>query len=139
MSDALTNLRKAWAMGVERRLLVRGAGALVALGVVVAAGCASHGGGGASSTKDTSDSQTAVSAESGGPLAGIFGPTPDKPGSQLWAENCTRCHYVRPPNTYSSQQWDLIMQHMRLRANLTGQEERKIAAFLKSGAGVEEE
>ncbi|MDB5172145.1 MAG: cytochrome c, class [Phycisphaerales bacterium] len=63
-------------------------------------------------------------------LAGIFTP-PAKTGSQLWAENCTRCHYSRPPTQYSAQQWDVIVTHMRLRADLTGQETREITKFLQ--------
>ena len=59
-------------------------------------------------------------------------------GAQLWADNCTRCHYVRPPDYYSAAQWQLVMHHMRSRANLTGGEERKIVQFLKAGSGAEE-
>jgi predicted phosphoadenosine phosphosulfate sulfurtransferase len=33
---------------------------------------------------------------------------------------------------YSDAQWDVIVHHMRLRANITGQEQRAIVAFLKS-------
>jgi hypothetical protein len=68
------------------------------------------------------------------PLAGIFGPAPVKTGTQLWSENCTRCHYARPPGYYSGAQWTLVMHHMRSRANLTGEEERRILAFLQAGA-----
>jgi cytochrome c5 len=53
-------------------------------------------------------------------------------GSELWGETCTRCHNLRPPDYYSDAQWETIVHHMRLRANLTGQEARKITAFLKS-------
>jgi hypothetical protein len=63
--------------------------------------------------------------------AGVFSP-PSTGGAQLWAENCTRCHNVRPPSQYSDQQWDLIVTHMRLRANLTGQESREIIKFLQA-------
>ena len=56
----------------------------------------------------------------------------EKTGSELWSENCTRCHNARPPDQYSNAQWDVIVHHMRLRANLTGGEARKIAEFLKS-------
>ena len=55
-----------------------------------------------------------------------------KGGSELWGENCTRCHNARPPDYYSDGQWDAIVHHMRLRANLTGEESRKIAEFLKA-------
>src|SRR3954454_23262763 len=76
-----------------------------------------------------------TTAPSDGPLASLFGPTPHKAGAQLWSENCTRCHYVRPPDAYSAAQWTVVMQHMRLRANLTGSEEREILRFLQAGSG----
>ncbi len=56
----------------------------------------------------------------------------DKGGAQLWAENCVRCHNIRSPSTYSDAEWDVAMHHMRIRANLTAEEHRKILAFLKS-------
>ena len=57
----------------------------------------------------------------------------DKGGAQLWGQNCAmRCHNGRSPTRYSDAQWDVITLHMRVRANLTGDEHRKIVAFLKS-------
>jgi hypothetical protein len=53
-------------------------------------------------------------------------------GEELWSNNCLRCHNIRPPTMYSNAQWDVIVHHMRLRANITGQEQRAIVAFLKS-------
>lgn len=55
-----------------------------------------------------------------------------KSGAQLWSENCTRCHNLRPPTSFSDTQWDTIVHHMRLRANLTGYEARQIVTFLKA-------
>jgi hypothetical protein len=57
-----------------------------------------------------------------------------KSGAQLWAENCVRCHNIRSPGSYSGVQWDVAMMHMRVRANLTPEEHKKILAFLKSGS-----
>lgn len=54
-----------------------------------------------------------------------------KGGATLWAENCGRCHNVRSPRERSDRQWDIIIMHMRTRANLTGQEANKILEFLK--------
>jgi len=61
-------------------------------------------------------------------------PDPDaqKSGEELWSANCRLCHNIRPANAYSDAQWDVIMHHMRVRAFLTGQEQRAIADFLKS-------
>ena len=56
----------------------------------------------------------------------------EKGGAQLWAENCSRCHNVRPPQSFSDAQWQTITHHMRLRANLTGEEARTVAEFLQS-------
>jgi hypothetical protein len=53
-------------------------------------------------------------------------------GEELWSNNCTRCHNIRPPTMYSNAQWDVIVHHMRIRANITGQEQRAIVEFLKS-------
>jgi nitrate/TMAO reductase-like tetraheme cytochrome c subunit len=53
-------------------------------------------------------------------------------GAELWAENCSRCHNIRPPKSFSDSQWQTITHHMRLRANLTGEETRAITEFLKS-------
>ncbi len=55
-----------------------------------------------------------------------------KGGSQLWAENCVRCHHVRSPSSYSDGEWEVAMLHMRIRANLTAEDHQKILEFLKS-------
>lgn len=55
-----------------------------------------------------------------------------KSGVQLWQENCGACHNLRDPAGYSDAQWDVAVQHMRIRANLTAQEARAIAEFLKA-------
>ena len=56
-----------------------------------------------------------------------------KGGAELWGQNCARCHNMRSPSAYSDKQWEVIAQHMRVRANLTAEETRKILEFLKSG------
>ncbi len=56
-----------------------------------------------------------------------------KGGAEVWAQNCARCHNMRSPSAYSDKQWEVITQHMRVRANLTAEETRKILEFLKSG------
>jgi hypothetical protein len=59
--------------------------------------------------------------------------TPEKGGAQLWAENCQRCHNTRSPSSYNDAQWEVAMMHMRVRANLTPEEHKKILEFLKQG------
>lgn len=53
-------------------------------------------------------------------------------GAQLWSQNCARCHNIRPPSSYSDRNWDIIVHHMRVRANLTAEEYESIRNFLKS-------
>jgi cytochrome c5 len=53
-------------------------------------------------------------------------------GAQLWAENCSRCHNLRPPQSYDDAQWQTVVHHMRLRANLDGSEAKLIAEFLQA-------
>jgi hypothetical protein len=62
----------------------------------------------------------------------LFGPSPQKTGVELWSENCARCHNMRPPEEFSGQQWEIIVHHMRLRANLTGEEAREITKILQA-------
>ncbi|NOZ35484.1 MAG: cytochrome c [Chlorobi bacterium] len=55
-----------------------------------------------------------------------------KSGAQLWGENCLRCHNNPSPETFSDVEWDVAVMHMRIRANLTDEEAKKIAKFLKT-------
>jgi cytochrome c5 len=55
-----------------------------------------------------------------------------KSGAQLWGETCIRCHNAPSPATYSDDQWNIIMGHMKIKAGLTDVETKKIEAFLKS-------
>lgn len=52
-------------------------------------------------------------------------------GAKAWSDNCMRCHNMRDPKDYRDDQWATVMQHMRLRAGLTGQETRDILKFLQ--------
>ena len=55
-----------------------------------------------------------------------------KGGAELWTQNCLPCHNVRSPSAYSDADWDIVMQHMRVRANLAANDAETIAKFLKS-------
>ena len=72
--------------------------------------------------------------QSTGVAAGTSTAPTEKSGAELWANNCVRCHNIRSPSNYSPAQWDVVMMHMRVRANLTPEEHKKILAFLKSGS-----
>ena len=51
-------------------------------------------------------------------------------GARDWANNCARCHNLRSPSEFPPDQWQVIMQHMRIQCGLTGKEARNILAFL---------
>ncbi len=54
-------------------------------------------------------------------------------GAQLWAENCTMCHEVKPRISFSAAKLDAILRHMREEADLSREEQEAILSFLKSG------
>ena len=68
------------------------------------------------------------------PSFALWGPPPIKTGVQLWSDNCGRCHNVRPPEEFSGAQWEVLVHHMRTRANLTGAEAREIVKFLQASS-----
>jgi hypothetical protein len=68
------------------------------------------------------------------PTFAPFGTPPEKSGAELWADNCGRCHSIRPPDEFSGAQWAAIVHHTRLRANLTDTEEKKITEFLQASS-----
>ncbi len=53
-----------------------------------------------------------------------------KSGSQLWGENCIRCHNNPSPADFTDEEWKTIGLHMQARANLTNEEAKKIIEFL---------
>ena len=57
---------------------------------------------------------------------------PYRAGALAWSQNCMRCHNLRNPNERSDREWDVIVHHMRVRANLTAEEHRLILRFLQS-------
>jgi mono/diheme cytochrome c family protein len=56
-------------------------------------------------------------------------------GAAMYGATCARCHYARSPLERSDRQWVVIMTHMRVRANLTGGQARKVLAFLMATNG----
>ncbi len=53
-------------------------------------------------------------------------------GAELWARSCRRCHNLRPATSYSADQWEVVTNHMRIRAGLSAKDARKIEEFLKA-------
>lgn len=56
----------------------------------------------------------------------------EKGGAELWGENCLRCHNSPSPSSFSDEQWEVVGMHMKMRANSTDEETRKIIEFLQS-------
>lgn len=70
------------------------------------------------------------------PLAAHAGDTGQSAGDftrgvKAWGDNCARCHNMRDPKEFRDDQWRVTVSHMRVRAGLTGQEERDILTFLQ--------
>ena len=59
-------------------------------------------------------------------------------GAEVWSSVCTRCHNVREPADLSKRAWKYSMNHMRIRAGLTGQETRDILAFILASKTAED-
>jgi mono/diheme cytochrome c family protein len=56
-------------------------------------------------------------------------------GAELWTLNCSRCHMIRSPGEFTAGQWQTILMHMRVRANIPAAQAREIQKFLEAGAG----
>jgi mono/diheme cytochrome c family protein len=53
-------------------------------------------------------------------------------GAISWSQNCARCHNMRDPMEFRDDLWKPIVTHMRVRAGLTGKQQRDILAFLQA-------
>ena len=63
-------------------------------------------------------------------------PAPKKlTGAELYAVNCNRCHPERYPTEFNSAQWQTIMLHMRVRANLPAKQAKAILKYMQEEAG----
>lgn len=52
-------------------------------------------------------------------------------GARVFANNCGRCHNLRASTERVDAQWDIIVAHMRARANLTRSEAEAVKIFLQ--------
>ena len=53
-------------------------------------------------------------------------------GAQIWGETCIRCHNTPSPASYNDTDWETIGLHMKVRANLTEEQAKKVFEFIKS-------
>ena len=56
-------------------------------------------------------------------------------GSRVYGNTCGGCHNARSPLERTDAQWVTIINHMRVRANLTGRQTRAVLAFLQATNG----
>jgi hypothetical protein len=56
-------------------------------------------------------------------------------GAELWTLNCSRCHMSRSPGEFTAAQWQTILMHMRVRANLPADQAKELQKFFQAGAG----
>ena len=106
------------AISMSRSMVVLG---MAAAGIsAVAAGC---------SLVQRTDAKASTTAPATRP-ANVY--LASKGDAQLWQESCSHCHNLRDPATYSDAQWEVAMFDMRVRAQLTGEEQRRILAFMKA-------
>jgi len=50
--------------------------------------------------------------------------------AELWSAHCARCHTLRARTEYSPAQWAVIVNHMRVVADLPGQDYRALLEYL---------
>lgn len=56
-------------------------------------------------------------------------------GAELYAINCNRCHPERDPVEWTSPQWQTVLTHMRVRANLPATQANAILEYLQANSG----
>lgn len=60
------------------------------------------------------------------------GPSAVAQGAAVYGNMCGRCHNPRSPLERSDRHWVAIINHMRIRGNLTGGQVRNVLAFLQA-------
>lgn len=98
--------------------------ALIPLSLVLASSFWNALAGSRERSETSADSNGGVKSESSAELS----------GEELWSNNCQRCHNLRSPAMQTPVEWQIIVHHMRVRANITGSDARAIADFLKSAS-----
>lgn len=78
---------------------------------------------------------TNVQADDAKPAAKQPAPAKKLTGSELYAINCNRCHPERYPTEFTSGQWETLMTHMRVRANLPAKQAKEILKYMKEESG----
>jgi hypothetical protein len=53
-------------------------------------------------------------------------------GAKLWGTYCGLCHNARAGSEFNRLEWDTLLLHMRVRANLPAEDAEAIRVFLRS-------
>jgi mono/diheme cytochrome c family protein len=53
-------------------------------------------------------------------------------GAEMWPQYCGNCHKARPGGERSPAEWDTLILHMRVVANLPAENARAIQTFLRA-------
>ena len=53
-------------------------------------------------------------------------------GAKLWGEYCGLCHNVRSGSEFTRLEWDTLLLHMRVRANLPAEDTEALRVYLRS-------
>ncbi|HEV8712359.1 MAG TPA: cytochrome c [Candidatus Binatia bacterium] len=53
-------------------------------------------------------------------------------GAKLWGAYCGLCHNARSGSEFNRLEWDTLLLHMRVRANLPAEDAEAIRVFLRS-------
>lgn len=77
------------------------------------------------------DDETPASAQSQEAEASSPAERPALDGAKVYAWSCGSCHSERWPKERSDAEWDVIMTHMRVRANLTAAQTEAVLRYLK--------
>ena len=56
-------------------------------------------------------------------------------GAELYSIHCNRCHPERYPTERTGAQWKTIMLHMQVRAQIPGEQARRILQYLQENSG----
>lgn len=53
-------------------------------------------------------------------------------GNEEWGQYCANCHSAIPPSDRAPHEWDTIMQHMRVEANIPADSARALVEYLRA-------
>ena len=53
-------------------------------------------------------------------------------GAKLWGAYCGLCHNARAGSEFNRLEWDTLLLHMRVRANLPAEDAEALRVFLRS-------